>query len=298
MAQERKSIRYIGTPYGMGVRGNLSGSGPLGVLEDPDFLVEAESLLGQAPQIDWVDADEPHGVSFNLPRGDQNARTMQQIYDLRELVNGAVLRHELPVLFSGTCTTALGVLGGLDDPNIGVLWLDAHADTSTPETSTSGFFGGMPLAIINGQCFKALRESIPGFHTVPEARVASIGMHDLLAGRPGPLGEVVDRAAIERSGGLQNALASAFERLGEHCDRVYLHIDTDILDNRVTAVHQFADGVDGGFSFEEVADTIDLAFETFDVRAVNFTDFDSTHDPRTIPVMRSLAHHTARRALV
>lgn len=297
MTQDRKSIRYIGTPYGMGVRGYLSGSGPLGVLQDPHFLREAECLLGETPKIDWVDADEPHGLSFQLPRGDQNARTMQQIYDLRELVKAAVDRRDFPVLFSGTCTTALGALAGLNDPDIGVLWLDAHADTSTPETSTSGFFGGMPLAIINGQCFKALRESIPGFHSVPEERIASVGMHDLLAGRPGPLGELVDRAAIERSGGLHNALVPVLERLGEHCERVYLHIDTDILDNRVTAVHHYADGVDGGFSFQELTDTIDLTFEAFDVRAVNFTDFDSTHDPRTVPVLRSLAHHAVQRAL-
>lgn len=297
MTQELRSIRYIGTPYGMGMRGYLSGSGPLSILQDPDFLIDAKILLGEEPRIDWVEADEPHGLSFNLPRGDQNARTMQQIYDLRELVASAVERHDFPILFSGTCSTSLAVVAGLNDPDVGVLWFDAHADTSTPETSSSGFFGGMPLAIVNGQCFEALRESIPGFHMVPEGRIVSVGMHDLLAGRPGPLGELVDRAAIERSGGLQGALESALDRLRERCKRVYLHIDADILDNRVTAVHQYADSVDGGFSLEELTGAIDLAFDRFEVGAVNFTDFDSMHDERTIPVMRNLAHHTAQRAL-
>lgn len=278
-------LGLIGVPYGFGVRDYFTGNGPRALFandELPAFL----SHEGLDFNLEWVDADEPESVTLQLPEGDQMSRTLAQIYQLRELVADAKANSRFPLVSAGNCNSALGVVGGLAEENLGIVWLDAHADASTPETSVSGFFDGMPLAIINGQCYQPVRESIPGFSTIPEDRIVSVGMHDLQEGRPGPIGQVVNRARIDEAGGLKPALTVALDELSQRTDRVYLHIDTDVLDSRVAAVHKFAANAVGGFSATEVEAAIDLVFERFTVLACNLTAFDPTFDSRTLPVVR------------
>lgn len=283
-------VSLIGTPYGMGVRGFKFGSGPLALLAEHE-LPTALSEAGVSNSVDWVDADEPSGHSLQLPAGDQLARYLQQNYEIQMKVADARARGAFPLLSSGSCTTALGVLGGLDAEDIGVIWIDAHADASTPETSVSGFLDGMPVAIINGQCWKAYRESIPGFHTVPTERIISVGMHDLQPNRPGPIGRIVDRAAADSAGSWLNALNAALADLSKHTKRVYIHFDTDALDGDVARTHEWA--APGGLSVQELDDTLEAIFEQFEVLAINFTAFDADVDPKALPLVKHFAAHAA-----
>lgn len=60
------------------------------------------------------------------------------------------LRGALPIVFTSDCTNALGAVKGLGG-DVAVVWYDAHGDFNTPETSPSGFLGGMPLAMLVGR---------------------------------------------------------------------------------------------------------------------------------------------------
>lgn len=284
------NIALIGTPYGMGVRGFKFGSGPLALLADSE-LPAALSAAEIPASLEWVDADEPSGQSLQLPAGDQLARYLQQNYEIQQKVSAARSANQFPLLSSGSCTTALGVLGGLDAEDIGVIWIDAHADASTPETSVSGFLDGMPVAIINGQCWKAYRESISGFHTVPTERIISVGMHDLQPNRPGPIGRVVDRSAADAAGSWLSALNDALAELRTRTKRVYVHFDTDALDGDVAKTHEWAAA--GGLSVSELEDTLDAIFEQFEVLAINFTAFDADVDPRALPIIKQFATRAA-----
>lgn len=56
----------------------------------------------------------------------------------------------IPIVFTSDCTNALGAVKGLGG-GVSVVWYDAHGDFNTPETSPSGFVGGMPLAMLVGR---------------------------------------------------------------------------------------------------------------------------------------------------
>ncbi len=58
---------------------------------------------------------------------------------------------KLPVVFANDCTSCLGMVKGLEQKAPVVLWYDSHGDFNTPETSPSGFLGGMPLAALVGR---------------------------------------------------------------------------------------------------------------------------------------------------
>jgi arginase len=81
---------------------------------------------------------------------------------------------------SGDCTTSLAVVAGLQgaglDPSI--VWLDAHGDLHTPESSTSGYIGGMALRLILGSRPDLLADRL-GLVPMDEARVVLVDARDL-----------------------------------------------------------------------------------------------------------------------
>jgi arginase len=136
-----------------------------------------------------------------------------------------------PLILGGDCLVALGALSGLLDPvNTGVAWIDAHGDFNTPETTISGYLGGMPLACAVGRGLDELREQCKLATPVPERNVALIGARDLdLAEERLLLASSVtlvrgpnlarDPAAIEPALHTLNGLP-----------QLYLHVDIDVLD--------------------------------------------------------------------
>ena len=64
----------------------------------------------------------------------------------------AVSAEALPVVLSGNCITSVGTVAGIGEPDLGVIWLDAHGDFNTPETTLGGFLDGMALATLTGRC--------------------------------------------------------------------------------------------------------------------------------------------------
>src|SRR5262249_40566379 len=72
--------------------------------------------------------------------------------DVVRAVAGAVLdvvvHGGFPLVLSGVCSSSLGTVAGLGSPpDLGVVWFDAHGDFNTPETSPTGFFDGIALAM-------------------------------------------------------------------------------------------------------------------------------------------------------
>ena len=134
-----------------------------------------------------------------------------------------------PLVLSGGCLAAVGVLAGLQrlggDP--GVVWVDAHGDFNTPESSLSGYWDGMALAAVCGVSLADLRDAIGQQPLAVERAIH-------LAGRAF---DPLETANIRRHG---LALVAASEIVSpEARERIrrragaggwYLHIDLDGLD--------------------------------------------------------------------
>ena len=136
-----------------------------------------------------------------------------------------------PIVLGGDCMTSLGTLAGLLDPvSTGVAWLDAHGDFNTPETTPSGYLGGMPLACATGRTLDVLRERCRLAAPVPERNVLLAGARDL-----DPLEEralAASSVMLVRAGELDRdtvAVERALHALGV-LPQVYLHFDIDVLD--------------------------------------------------------------------
>jgi arginase len=132
-----------------------------------------------------VAVEQPERVAS----GPRNARYLPQIAHacsrLAEHVEGVLARRQMPLVLGGDHSIAIGTLSGLSKyyrrtkKRVGLLWIDAHADMNTPQTSPSGNVHGMPLACIVGNGPRALTHIYGYAPKVDPKNVALVGIRDV-----------------------------------------------------------------------------------------------------------------------
>ena len=146
------------------------------------------------------------------------------------------------LMSGGDCSHITGVVGGLQDAHgadakIGLIWFDAHGDFNTPKTTISGMLGGMPVAVAAGLGYANWRIGSHIVAPLPTERILMVDVRNL-----DPLEEQLMRAtavsiAAPAAGFPGDDLAKAVQELAEACDYLYLHIDSDILDEAYVPNH-------------------------------------------------------------
>ncbi len=149
-------IAVIGAPMdlGAGRRGVDMGPSALRIARLHERLV---SLGYTVQDLGNVAVDQPESA----PTGPSNARYLPQIAQtclrLSEMVEAAADRGQVPVVLGGDHSIGAGTVAGMarhfakQGKKLGLIWIDAHADMNTPETSPSGNVHGMPLACVIGR---------------------------------------------------------------------------------------------------------------------------------------------------
>jgi len=182
----------------------------------PFFLVDALPGLEALARPGW---------SGNSPEGSpetRDARTAGLHESLARAVTGAIRGGDRPVSIAGDCCAALGMLAGLQRAGVepGLIWLDAHGDFNTPETTPSGFLGGMPLAWAVGDGDRSLADALE-LRPLPASNVLLADARDL---DPGERERVAD-SDLTHLGDVR-ALVDHPLPTGP----LYVHLDTDVVD--------------------------------------------------------------------
>jgi arginase len=181
-------------------------------------------------------------------------------------VEDAVRAGVTPLVFAGDCSICLTTFPAVARlrPDARFLWLDAHGDFNAPETTPSGFLGGMCLAGACGVWDAGLGE------TVPAERVVLAGIRDLDGGERENLersGATVIGASLETLVYTQNALDRA---------PVYVHLDLDVMDPAVFPA-QFP--APGGLPPEKLYDLLEAVAGECELVGAEVTAFEAPADP-------------------
>lgn len=146
------------------------------------------------------------------------------------------------LMTGGDCTHMVGMVGGLQeahgpDVRIGLVWFDAHGDFNTPGTTLSGMLGGMPVAVAAGLAWPRWRELSHIVAPLPTDRIVMVDVRNL--DKPEEqLIRATDVVIAAPAAGYPGVdLQDAVERLAARCDLIYLHIDSDILDEAYVPNH-------------------------------------------------------------
>ena len=224
--------------------GGALGAEALGLALDPDARLVGTA--GGARIANW-DEDLRDSRGCLLEAGGQ--------------VDDLLTAGQFPVLTSSDCSICMTTFQAVvrHVPDVRVLWLDAHGDFNTPDTTPSKFLGGMCLAAACGRWDAGFEPSIE------PARVLMCGVRDLDAG---------ERVLVETSG-VGNARPSEVVR-SLNGQRVYVHLDMDVLDPDVLPA-QFA--VPHGLSDTGLRTLLGEVARECDVVGVEVTAFEAPEDP-------------------
>ena len=175
--------------------------------------------------------------------GEKNAKYLNEIAEtcrgLAEIVERTLKEGFLPLVLGGDHSIAVGSFSGVShffrrqSKKVGYLWLDAHGDMNTPQSSPSGNIHGMPLAAILGQGAPELVE-LSGYKPKVEARnVALVGLRDL---------DPVERTLVKESGvhaftmrdiderGMREVMSEALRAAMDDTSGVAVSLDMDFVD--------------------------------------------------------------------
>jgi arginase len=205
-----KAIAIVEVPFHMGLQDVAVGRGP-------SQLVAA---MEDAPEV------------VHIRKRDRTAEGLDAVVDVnrqvRYAVREAVEAERLPLVLSGNCNACLGTLAGLEGRRTGIVWLDAHPDFHTPESSRSGFLDGMALAAAIGHCQEELRERIGFLAPVREEDVLLLGVRDIEDGERERL--AASQVTVRAYGRPLDDLPELLGAVAGRVEAVYLHVDVDCLD--------------------------------------------------------------------
>ncbi|MEO5576310.1 MAG: arginase [Gaiellaceae bacterium] len=228
--------------------------------------------------LDWGDVET--AVLEATEDTDESARYLPEIKAacgrVAKLVGLALEQESVPLVLGGDHSVALGTLGGLAQARGtgGVLWIDAHSDMNTPDSSPSGNVHGMPLAAALGFANGRFESDAWTLPAVEPERVALVGLRSVDSRERERIRELgikaytmsdIDRIGIERAirESLTHIAGPGF---------VHVSLDMDALDPEVAP--GVGTPVRGGLSYREAHLALELVAESglagsFEVVEVN-----------------------------
>ncbi len=197
---------------------------------------------------------------------------------VKSAVADAIEDGALPLVIGGDHSIAIGTVGGSsDDADVGVLWLDAHADFNTPATSPSGNIHGMPVAAMLGRgSFAEMRWATTD---VDPKNIAMVGLRDVDPAEGDALGETeisTYTMSDVDSRGFADVVEEAIDRALDGVDELHVSLDMDLLDpNEAPGV---GTPVRGGASYREAHAAMELVAKTDALRSLEVVEVNPILD--------------------
>jgi arginase len=250
-------VHLLGVPMdlGSGRRGVDMGPSAIRIAGVADRLAELGHKVVDDGDIDIKNMEE-------LKVGDERARYLPEIVRAATILARKIDRimglGHFPLVLGGDHSIAVGTMSGLasfaqrQGKRVGLLWIDAHGDINTPETSPSGNIHGMPLAALLGYGVSELTGIAASQPKVDARNVALVGIRSLDTGEKKRLKEtgvqVHTMSDIDRHGA-DRVMEKALARVTDGTDYVHVSFDLDAVDP--TVAPGVGTPVKGGLDYRE-----------------------------------------------
>lgn len=231
-------------------------------------------------------------VPFN-PRDRWLTAARESCRTLADGIAATLRAGALPAVLGGECTLVAGTLSGAlsVEPDLLLVYVDAHADFNTLATTPSHYVSGMCLAHVCGRSIAPLLW--PGARRIAEERVVLVGGRSLDAG---------ERQNLERSRVTQVPFDAEHEDITRliafaRRHRVWLHLDVDVIDPAEMPAVVFPSPA--GASSSALTDLVTQLVAVADVRGFEICGYDPRQDQRhrLVPLIGDLFAAYARAAV-
>lgn len=233
-------ISIIGAPLDLGQDRRGVDMGP-SAMRVANLKKRLTALGYEVEDLGNVPVEQPE----SLPEGPKQAKYLPQIAGtckrLATMVEGCLGQSKAPLVLGGDHSVAIGTVAGVSDffrardQKIGLIWIDAHADMNTPETSPSGNVHGMPLACCIGLGPAELTQLFGYAPKVDPANVALVGLRNVDQSEGGQVRgsgiQVFTMREIDESG-MRSVIEKALEVATRGTAGFHLSLDMDWVDPR------------------------------------------------------------------
>lgn len=257
-----------------------------GVITEQRYLGMAEAPAALAPDVASLAKPAKRVRIPFLPRDRYLTAARESCRTLADAVAASLRDGAVCLVLGGECTIVAGTIPGAIavEPDLALIYFDAHGDFNTLATTPSHFVGGMCLAHVCGRRIAPLLWS--GVHSIAEDRVALVGARDLDPGERGTLeASRVKRIAFDRDDpDAPGLLAFAKKK------PLWIHVDVDVVDPTEVPAVQFP--VNGGPSVRALVDVLGALAGAGRVRGIEICGYDPRKDagPRSLaPVLARIA---------
>jgi arginase len=233
-----QKIRIIGVPMDLGASRRGVDMGP-SALRAAGLQARIKQLGHQVEDIGNISVKQPEEMSY----GEKRAKYIAEITDACKDLGAAVLKSleegYLPLVLGGDHSIAAGSISGVsahfrkEKKSIGCIWLDAHSDMNTPETSPSGNVHGMPLSAIMGYGTEELDDLFGFKPKIEPQNVVLVGVRDLDAQEKKFIKKFGVKAFTMREvdeRGMREVMSDALKYAMDDTDGIAVSLDMDFVD--------------------------------------------------------------------
>jgi arginase len=233
-----QKIRIIGVPMDLGASRRGVDMGP-SALRAAGLQARIKQLGHQVEDIGNISVKQPEELSY----GEKRAKYIGEITDACKDLGAAVLKSleegYLPLVLGGDHSIAAGSISGVaahfrkEKKSIGCIWLDAHSDMNTPETSPSGNVHGMPLSAIMGYGTGELDDLFGFKPKIEPQNVVLVGVRDLDTHEKKFIKKLGVKAFTMREideRGMREVMSDALKYAMDDTDGIAVSLDMDFVD--------------------------------------------------------------------
>jgi arginase len=272
-------IRIIGVPMDLGGDRRGVDMGP-SAIRYADLEERLEKIGHVVDDFGDIKVPIPESKAIKDPTAKYLPEIVRANKILADAVAKALKEGFFPLVLGGDHSIAIGSLWGVTRvrKKVGVLWLDAHGDFNTPETSPSGNVHGMPLAAALGRGPESLVRNDDPASRIAATNIVQIGIRDL---------DPLEKRAL-RASGIHVFTMHEIDRFGmpavveramasfAGCDHIHLSFDADVLDpDEAPGV---GTPVPGGLTAREAHLALELIWEKHVIGSMDFVEVNPILD--------------------
>jgi arginase len=283
--QHMRDITIVGTPVDLGAGRRGVDMGPsairyAGLKERLEDLGHRVRDLGNIPV--------PLAEQIAPPAAGEKLRYLDPLIEvnlaLARQVAAVVAEGSFPLILGGDHSLSIGSIGGVArGRRVGVIWMDAHGDFNTPETTLSGNIHGMSVAALTGRGHPRLASLLGAGAVVRDADVAMVGIRDL---------DAREREALRGSGiqvftmhdidrrGLASVMEEAIMRAGVNTAGFHVSLDMDVLDP--SEAPGVGTPVLGGISYREAHLAMEMIAQSGKLVGMDLVEVNPILDERNV----------------
>lgn len=223
---------------------------------------------------------------YKMDKNEKNLKycssVVSHLRNIHSILHDQIGRNIVPILVGGDHSISIASVAHTVDSfeELAVIWIDAHADINTHETTNSGNIHGMSVASLLGMGNNILSSPFKRIKYLKPENIIYIGLRDVEKKEQ----EIINRLGIYyvsseqiRKEGIKSIIVSVNSYLKQRrIKNLHISYDLDVVDpNEAPGV---TTAVKNGMSFQETKDVLSNFYERYDVRALDIVEFNPKRD--------------------